>query len=697
MPENKLKNEKSPYLLQHKDNPVFWFPWSDEAFEIAKQQGKPVFLSIGYSTCHWCHVMAHESFEDNEIAALMNDTFINIKVDREERPDIDGIYMTVCQLLTGIGGWPLTVIMTSEKKPFFAGTYFPKDSIYGRIGMRELITKVKQLWQNQREDTLDSAEHLTNQLKYYTNAKRNSVDLTTDVFTIASDSLERNFDSTFGGFSLAPKFPIPHNLTFLLRYWKENNEEYALEMLDKTLVSMRLGGIYDHIGYGIHRYSTDRRWVLPHFEKMLYDQAQLITAYTEAYVATKNQLYKSTAQEIIEYVLRDMTDEQGGFYSAEDADSEGKEGKFYIWKSEELDDLLGIDAPFFKDVYNVSEKGNFKDERGEMHPNSNILHRIKSDEEIAKQSDLSIQEFHVKLLRCNDIVFKAREKRIHPYKDDKILTNWNAMMIGAFATCSAIFSEHSYYNSAVKAADFILSKMFFNDTELIHRYRDGDASISGQLDDYVYLALALLDLFEAGFEVNYLKKAIKLMDLAIEYFWDEEQAGFFASHKNSKDLIIRQKEIYDGAIPSGNSIALLVLNRLFLITGNQKYKKYSNELVSEFSAEILPRPANYTQFLNGLYYQFGKSYEIIITCKTENDVYKSMLEMIYKSFIPSKSIIKLSPSTVEQGILELCTYLADYDYNSDQPKVYVCSEFKCLQPVESAKELARILNEIHIA
>ncbi len=438
MPNN-LIYEKSPYLLQHSNNPVDWYPWCDEAFELARQLDIPIFLSIGYSTCHWCHVMEIESFEDEVIAEMMNKAFVNIKLDREERPDIDSIYMEVCQILTGSGGWPLTIIMTPEQKPFFAGTYFPKYSQFGRIGMYELITKIDELWKTRREDILQSAESITTRLLI--SEKSDDFDISPEqIFREAYKQLSSSFDYRYGGFRNAPKFPTPHNLQFLLRYWKIMNEKNALEMVEKTLTAMRYGGIYDHIGFGFHRYSTDNKWIVPHFEKMLYDQSLLITSYTEAYLATKNELFKKTALETTSYILRELTSEEGGFYSAEDADSEGIEGKYYLWSDDEIKQVLKEDADTFRRYFSVLDKGNFHFEH-QFDNNANILFMQFSHSEHSKALGINEETLNSIINRCINTLLQARNNRIKPYKDDKVLTDWNGLAISALALAGFTFDK----------------------------------------------------------------------------------------------------------------------------------------------------------------------------------------------------------------------------------------------------------------
>ncbi|NVM37221.1 MAG: thioredoxin domain-containing protein, partial [Candidatus Lokiarchaeota archaeon] len=473
--KNHLSNEKSPYLLQHAKNPVDWYPWGDNAFEKAKKENKPIFLSIGYSTCHWCHVMAHESFENEDVAEIMNEVFVSIKVDREERPDIDKIYMTVCQMMTGSGGWPLTIILTPDKKPFFAGTYFPKQTRFGRIGLIDLIKQIKDLWNNQKTELMNSADQITFSLQ---NIDQESPG---DKFSEANlkstfQQLSIQYDSINAGFGDRPKFPTPHNLTFLLRYWKRTNDKKALEMVEKTLLEMRKGGIYDHIGFGFHRYSTDSKWLVPHFEKMLYDQALITIAYIEAYQATKKTIYRKIAEEIFEYVLRDMKSPEGGFYSAEDADSEGEEGKFYIWSKEELEQIFEKnELNLATIVFNIDQSGNYLEESTGEKTGRNILH-LKSIPESEIQDDL--EKIRIKL-------FNSREKRIHPHKDNKILTDWNGLMITALAKATVAFQDKIYLDAAKNATNFLLSNLKDTNGKLLHRYKDGISEITGYLSDYV--------------------------------------------------------------------------------------------------------------------------------------------------------------------------------------------------------------------
>ncbi|MFX1314023.1 MAG: thioredoxin domain-containing protein, partial [Promethearchaeota archaeon] len=537
--KNHLLKEKSPYLLQHVNNPVDWYPWGMEAFDKAKREDKPIFLSIGYSTCHWCHVMAHESFENEEIAELMNDIFISIKVDREERPDIDKIYMTICQMMTGSGGWPLTIIMTPEKKPFFAGTYFPKQTRFGRIGLIDLIKRIKELWVNQRNEIINSADQITFSLQNIDQESPGDK-FNQEIFRETYQQLSRQFDTIKGGFGNRPKFPTPHNLIFLLRYWKRTGDKKSLEMVEKTLRAMRKGGIYDHIGFGFHRYSTDSIWLVPHFEKMLYDQALIAIAYIEAYQATKNDIYKKTAEEIFSYVLRDMASSEGGFYSAEDADSEGEEGKFYVWPKEELEQILDKnELDLVIRIFNIEQNGNYLEETSGKNTGNNIFH-LKNIPENEIQDKL--EKIRIKL-------FNTREKRIHPQKDDKILTDWNGLMIAALAKAAIAFQETKYLHAAQNAVNFILSNLQDSNKKLLHRYKDGLSEIQGYLTDYAFFIWGLIELYEASFDIFYLKTALEFHNTQIEDFWDIKIGGFYFTANNSEELLTRQKEIYDGAIP----------------------------------------------------------------------------------------------------------------------------------------------------
>jgi len=691
---NRLKNEKSPYLLQHADNPVDWYPWGEEAFDKARKENKPILLSIGYSTCHWCHVMEHESFEDEEVAKLMNETFVSIKVDREERPDIDGIYMTVCQMMSKGGcGWPLNIIMTPDKKPFFAATYIPKESRYGRLGMIEFVPKVKEAWEKDNENILKSAETITEAVKKATDVSQNTQvkDLSTKTLDTAYNQLLRNFDEENGGFGRSPKFPTPHNHLFLLRYWKRTNDQQALDMVEKTLQEMRLGGMYDHVGFGFHRYSTDPNWLVPHFEKMLYDQAMLVMAYTEAYQATGKKEYETTAHQILTYVLRDMTSPEGGFYSAEDADSEGEEGKFYVWTEEELKETLGgKNAELIITTFNTSKPGNFAEEAGGHKTGANILHLKKSFSEIAPSYEISEEEFSERIEKARVTLFNEREKKVHPYKDDKILTDWNGLMIAALSKAGRVFNEPQYTESARKAADFILKDMRNNNGTLLHRYRQGEAGIRANVDDYAFFIWGLLELYESTFDIKYLKVALSLQEEMDKGFWDDKNGGYYFTSNDAEKLISRQKEIYDGAIPSGNSVAGLNLLKLSRITGEVEYEQKAAKLGKAFSETIESGPMAYTLFMIGLDFGIGPSYEVVIVGDPGAEDTKAMIDAVRKNYSPSK--IVLTKGKDDDKITEIADFTKGQSRIEGKATAYVCLNHICNLPTTDINKMLELLS-----
>ncbi len=678
---NKLKNEQSPYLLQHAENPVNWYPWGNEAFEKAREENKPIFLSIGYSTCHWCHVMAHESFEDTEVAKLINEVFISIKVDREERPDIDKVYMTVCQMMTGQGGWPLTIIMTPDKKPFFAGTYFPKTSRFGRMGLLDLILRIKQLWNGEKEKVIESAEQITLTLNNMTSEAPGDK-LNKKILEKAFTQLKVQFDNKRGGFSNRPKFPTPHNLLFLLRYWSRTRDKNALEMVEKTLQEMRKGGIYDHIGFGIHRYSTDAEWLVPHFEKMLYDQALISMAYLEAYQATKNELYAKTAREIFSYVLRDMTSPEGGFYSAEDADSEGVEGKFYVWSQEEIENSLEKDdAEYVINLFNIQREGNYLEEAIQKKTGENILHLKKIEGTLDSR-----------LERIREELFKIRDKRIHPYKDDKVLTDWNGLMIAALAKGAQVLREEKYLKAAEKALNFIISKMKDSNNRLLHRYRGGKAEILAYIDDYAFLTWGLIELYESTFETYYLKTALELNEELIEHFWDNDIAGFFFTPDDGEKLISRQKEIYDGAIPSGNSVSMLNLLRLSRITGNTELEEKAEYIGRVFAEKIKSAPIAYTQLLNAVDFGIGPSFSLVIAGDTNAEDTNSMLNVVHEYYLPNKVLIFRPMENYPPKIDEFSNFIEWFDKFEEKATAYICINKTCKPPTNSTSKMIEYLN-----
>ncbi len=576
---NRLINEKSPYLLQHAHNPVNWFSWSEEAFNKAALEDRPIFLSIGYSTCHWCHVMERESFENTDVADLLNEKFVAIKVDREERPDVDHIYMQVCQTLTGSGGWPLTIIMTPERQPFYAATYLPPHNRGGMMGLIELLNRLSGLWENDREKALQAGQEVSNWVRKTAGVRR-GISLSPEVFTQAYQQYSQIFDSTYGGFGSAPKFPTPHNLVFLLKYYEQNKDNKALEMVEKTLTCMYQGGIYDHIGFGFSRYSTDRKWLIPHFEKMLYDNALLAMVYLEAYRITRRELYSQVARDIFTYVLRDMQSPEGGFYSAEDADSEGEEGKFYTWSLAEVRDALSSRGAQYCDVYDISERGNFE--------GRNIPNLIEKSEPL---------EYRTQFEEDRQLLFDLREKRMKPLKDDKILTAWNGLMIAALAMGYHTMKDERFLEAAQKAADFILKNLRRKDGRLLTRYRDGEALYPAYATDYAYLIWGLIELNEAGADGRYLQSAIELNDALINLFWDQEEGGLFFYGEDSEQLLTRPKEVYDGAMPSDNAVATLNFLRLARIKGDSNMEEKARQQFDHFAGTINENPTAYSFWL----------------------------------------------------------------------------------------------------
>lgn len=688
---NHLINEKSPYLLQHAHNPVDWYPWGEEAFEKARLENKPIFLSIGYSTCHWCHVMEHESFEDSTVAAEMNKTFVSIKVDREERPDIDHIYMSVCQMLTGSGGWPLTIIMTPDKKPFFAGTYFPKETRFGRIGIIELTQKINESWKNERDKINSSSEEITKAIQNMNTSVGNST-ITEEALHIAFNQFHSRFDTQYGGFGSSPKFPSPHNLSFLIRYYKLTGNQDALKMVEKTLSSMRLGGIFDQIGFGFHRYSTDKEWFLPHFEKMLYDQALLLNAYIETYQATQNNKYAIVANEIIEYVLRDMTSPNGGFYSAEDADSEGIEGKFYVWNIDEIRKHLNPkDAQLFITTYNLTQDGNFSEEATKQTTGDNIPYLKTNLRQIAKRIVLEESELKRRLESIRQTLFEIREKRVHPHKDDKILTDWNGLMVASLAKAARVLNNETFKTATVKAMDFIITKMQNSNGRLLHRYRDGDYSIEGTLDDYAFVIWGLLELYETTFDVKYLTKAAELQSIQNKYFWDSEKYGYYLTASDAEKLLTRSKDIYDGAIPSGNSVSFNNLLKLSRLTANSDFEKYADNMSKSFSNAVKNSPTGTTMMLSGVDFAIGNSSEVIIVGSKNSADLANILEHLNQVFIPNKVVLFKNENNASE--LEIIApFTKDYEIDSTKTIVYVCKNHKCNLPTSDIKTVLELLN-----
>ena len=682
---NRLINEKSPYLLQHSYNPVDWYPWGPEAFEKAKVEDKPVFVSIGYSTCHWCHVMEKECFDDDQVAELMNQTFVSIKVDREERPDLDAAYMAICQKTGRSCGWPLNVIMSPNKNPFFVTSYIPKDNQYGTVGMLSLVPQIGEIWKNQKAKMEAIGRELKEQIELNTEiTDKNNLDKSD--LDNAYEQLYLRFDQEYGGFGTAPKFPSPHNLLFLLRYWSRTKEKTAWSMVEKTLRSMRLGGIFDQVGSGFHRYSTDAQWLVPHFEKMLYDQALLTLTYVEAYQASGQQKFRITAKETLEYVLRDLASQEGGFYSAEDADSEGEEGKFYVWTQQEIKQALTPeDAELATKIFNVQPEGNyFERPKGTNH--KNILHFTKPIDQLAAENNFTQDHLINKLAKITNTLFKARERRVHPAKDDKILADWNGMIIAALARASQVLGEQKYIDAATKAAEFFLQKMMTENSLLYHRYAKGETAVFGFLDDYAYLVFGLIELYEANFQEKFLQASLDLTRTMIEQFWDEKNGGFFFSSQKVNEGVPRLKEIYDGAVPSGNAVALINLMRLSQLTNETSFDDYAKKLLKTFADEIRNQPIGHTFMLVGLEFALGPIFNVVIVGDLLDKDTVDMVDGLRKLYLPNLTVRILTPKSTKpigSGVI--------YDKIDGKTTVYICRDQTCMPPTNNIDKMMDLL------
>jgi uncharacterized protein len=667
---NELINEKSPYLLQHAYNPVNWHSWGEKAFEIAKAEDKPIFLSIGYSTCHWCHVMEDESFEDEEVAKILNDNYISVKVDREERPDVDSVYMTFCQAMTGSGGWPLTIIMTPDKKPFFAGTYFPKYQRYNRIGLIDLLKQIDFKWKNEKETLLKSSENILSILKEDFEVNRSEGEIDKGIIDEAAEAFKLLYDNKHGGFGRAPKFPSPQNLMFLMKYYHLEDDEQSLDMVEKTLKGMYKGGLFDHIGYGFSRYSTDDKWLVPHFEKMLYDNAMLIIAYLEAYRITKNDLYKNIVIKTIDYVIRELTDESGGFYCAQDADSEGEEGKFYVFNQSEIVKILGEeDGLYFNEYYDITNSGNFE---GKSIPN--LINNRKYYEEDKK----------IDKLREN--IFDYRLKRTDLHKDDKILTSWNGLMIVALAKAYEVLKDERYLNHANKALDFIKNNLVNSEGRLLARYREGQADHLAYLDDYSFLIWACISMYEATFESRYLKEAIDLNNKTIELFWDEKNYGFFIYGKDGENLIARPKDLYDGAKPSGNSVATYNLIKLARMTKNQSLENIAYDQIKVYGNSLEKSPTGYSFYMLALMYELYPSKELVCVIKNSEDL-KVLKDILTNNYLPNINVVVKK----EYNLDDINIYLNDYKTINDLTTYYLCEGNSCSKPFNEINILKEYL------
>ena len=674
---NALIQETSPYLLQHAYNPVQWQAWGEAAFSEARSRDVPILLSVGYSACHWCHVMERESFENLEIAALMNAHFVPVKVDREERPDVDSVYMNAVQMMTGQGGWPMTVVMTPDGQPFYGGTYFPPDDRYGRPGFKRLLTALHDAWQHRREELIGNAAELTGHLQNFERiAAASDVDDAAPLEIMTS--LEQNFDKLWGGFGDAPKFPNPANLEFLLSHHHRTGSTSALDMLERTLTRMAGGGIYDHIGGGFARYSTDQQWLVPHFEKMLYDNAQLISVYIKAFLVTRKELYFLTAKESLEYALREMVAPSGGFYSAQDADSEGIEGKFFVWSEAELDALLQENSALFKKAFGVTKDGNWE--------HSNVLWRVASLADLAKDFAITEDEFHTRLENAKMLVYFAREQRVKPGLDDKILASWNGLMLSALALAGRCMGGRAprYRVAAVRLANFLQSQMSFTDdagrTRLCHTHKNGVSKVTGMLEDYALVALGFLELYRTTFSKAHLEFARSLLKTILELFPDAN-GGFFDTPTDGETLIVRPKSYFDSAMPSGNGATAQLLVGLARLTGESELEDQAATVIKQMLEVMTRQPTGFGSLNSALEHYLSVPREIAVI----GDDPKAMLEVLSKRFLPHTAIVWSASDEAYLPVLE------GRGTVGGAATAYVCENLACQLPVTTASDLERLL------
>lgn len=687
---NRLIRETSPYLLQHAYNPVDWYSWGPEAFARAHAEQKPVLLSVGYSACHWCHVMERESFENEAIASLMNQLFVCVKVDREERPDVDSIYMTAVQLLTGQGGWPMTVFLTPEGKPFYGGTYFPPDDAYGRPGFPRILQAVAAAWADRREEVEAQSVQLMERLDQGIELARGHAEalLTPELLEASHQNLTRQFDPQYGGFGNAPKFPHPANLDFLLRIHARTHNPQPLENVEITLRRMACGGIYDQIGGGFHRYSTDRIWLAPHFEKMLYDNAQLAQTYARGYQATGNAFYKRVAEETLEYILREMTDAEGGFFSAQDADSEGEEGKFFVWTPQQIREVLGErDGEIFCALFDVTSRGNWE--------GKNILRSGLDLPEAAERFGQSVQEMTTRREAWRVTLREARSRRVKPGLDDKVLTAWNGLALAAFAECAAVFDRDDFRQAAVKNAEFVLSRLTQTADagppwRLYRTWRRGEARLNGYLEDYAFYAEGLIRLYEATFDERWLLKAKNLADTMIVYFWDEAEGGFFATSSDHETLIQRPKSWDDNATPGGNSVAVEVLLRLAAYFDQADYRERADRVLRQVGPLLPKHPQGFARMLGALDFLLAGPLEIGLRGTLEDEVTQAMRRSAFTPYLPNK-IVGFLPRDAQPAGLSIA-FLNDRPAIQGQTTAYVCENSTCHLPITDAAALAERLS-----
>ncbi len=696
MSPNRLANEQSPYLRQHADNPVNWYAWGEEAFAAAREKDRPIFLSIGYATCHWCHVMAHESFEDEEVAQLMNETLIPVKIDREERPDIDSVYMTVCQMMTGHGGWPLNVVLTPELEPFFAGTYFPRESRGGRIGMLDLVPRIRRLWTERRSEVEDSAAEITRALREATDVPDGELPGREEI-DAAYHGLVSRYDSAHGGFGGAPKFPSPHNLTFLLRVFEASADERALEMVTTTLRAMRRGGMHDQLAGGFHRYSTDAEWRLPHFEKMLYDQALLALAYTEAWQATGETDFADTARRTLGYVLDELTDSAGGFHSAEDADSEGEEGRYYVWTLDEITRVLGDgpDRDLAVDAYGITEAGNFRDEASGERTGANVLMEARSAAELGERHDEAPGVISARLETIRRRLLEARRKRVRPDRDDKVLADWNGLTIAALARAGRAFEERRFVHAAVRAAEFLGKQMTGSDGEPLHRWRRGEAAIPAMLDDLAFVAWGHLELFEATYEPRWLESAVAGLERLVDRF-EAPDGGFYQTAQQGEDAIVRMRPTSDGALPSGNSIGTLALLRAARLTGRIELEEAAFRALRALGGRVAASPAGHTALLQSVAFARGPTAEVVVVGPVEDTATRELLASLRHDFHP-RVVSALKPSDDDETadrLGEIAPFTDGLTSKDGRATAYLCTDHVCEQPRTDTTELEEALSRV---
>jgi uncharacterized protein YyaL (SSP411 family) len=685
---NRLQYEKSPYLKQHASNPVDWFPWCEEAFSKALNEDKPIFLSIGYSTCHWCHVMEKESFENQEIAEMLNRVFVPVKVDREERPDIDAIYMYVCEMLTGGGGWPLSVILTPDKKPFFAATYIPAQSIGNQVGMYELIPQIDMLWATQRKTILRSAERFTDALIPFEKASPSDLP-ELSISDKAIEQLSIQFDKENGGFGPAPKFPNAQAIMFLFRHWKRTSDQNALEMGLSTLKAMRNGGIYDQLGSGFHRYSTDDFWRVPHFEKMLYDQAMMIMAFTEAFQITSDTFYSDTINDIAGFLDRELISQDGAFFSAEDADIKGEEGKFYLWTEDEIKCTLNNEEiPVALAAFGTSSSGNISQNMEYPEPDVNVLYNARDHKTLSELFNIPGSKINDMLNGIRAKLFEARQKRIHPSKDNKILADWNGLTIAALAKASRALKNQSFCMQAEKAANFIIDRMITPEGKLSHVFCEGQKSVQGFCDDYTFMIWGLVELYETTFDVSFLKQALRLSTYLFKHFEDNSGlGGLFTTSNESEELLLRRKEGFDGPYTSGNAIAAYNEFRLAHITADPVHYNRATSIVKAFSGEIIEMPTIYTSLLWSLGFWTGNSKEVVIAGDSNSSETGQLINSIFSLYIPDTTVILRPTETNDPQIIKIANYLKDYKSKGGKTTGYVCMDHTCQSPANDIDEI----------